>query len=312
MRYETAGDPMTGLKWTRKTTEKLANELRRLGIEVSPNTVGRLLKKMRFCLRVNHKKIESGNKNPPSARERNQQFEYIKKLRKSAERDNKPIISVDTKKKEQIGKFKNLGQSWQRSALPVKDHDFPSDALGVAIPYGVYDIGNNMGSVFVGTSHDTPAFAVDAISAWWKKVGSKAYPSASEILILADSGGSNGYRSRVWKNRLQEKFCDAHGISVSVCHYPPGASKWNPIEHRLFSKISKNWRGIPLESYETALKYIRSTSTKTGLRVTSQFVTKNYETGERVSDSQMKEISLLRAKTFPDWNYKIVPSQIVK
>lgn len=311
MKYETAGDPMTGLKWTRKTTEKIANELRCLGIKVSPNTVGRLLKKiMRFSLRVNHKKIESGNKHPPSAHDRNKQFEYIKRLRKSTETQNKPIISVDTKKKEQIGNFKNPGQSWQRSALLVKDHDFPSDALGVAIPYGVYDIGNNMGSIFLGTSHDTPAFAVEAITAWWKKVGSKVYPGASEIVILADSGGSNGYRSRVWKHGLQEKLCNVHGIRVSVCHYPPGASKWNPIEHRLFSEISKNWRGIPLESYETALKYIRSTSTKTGLKVNSLLVKKHYEKGRKVSNHQMNDISLVRAKTFPDWNYSIVPSKL--
>jgi len=310
MKYETAGDPMTGLKWTRKTTEKIANELRCLGIKVSPNTVGRLLKEMRFSLRVNHKKIESGNKNPPSPHDRNKQFEYIKRLRKSTEGGNKPIISVDSKKKEQIGNFKNPGQSWQRSALLVKDHDFPSDALGVAIPYGVYDIGNNMGSIFLGTSHNTPAFAVDAITAWWKKVGSKLYPGASEILILADSGGSNGYRSRIWKHRLQEKLCNVHGINVSVCHYPPGASKWNPIEHRLFSEISKNWRGIPLESYETALKYIRSTNTKTGLKVNSQLVKKHYEKGQKVSNHQMKQISLVRGKIFPDWNYTIVPSKL--
>lgn len=301
---------MTGLRWTRKTTKKIADELEQFGIIVSPNTVGRLLKKMEFSLRVNHKKIESGNKNPPSPHDRDKQFGHINGLREKFENENNPIISVDTKKRELIGNFKNPGQSWQRTPLLVKDHDFPSDAIGVAIPYGVYDTQNNTGCIFLGTSYDTPAFAVDSIIGWWEQDGRNLYPDASEILILADSGGSNSHRSRVWKNRLKEKFCDIHGLTINVCHYPPGSSKWNPIEHRLFSEISKNWAGIPLESYETALKYIRSTSTESGLKVKARFVRKKYQKGEKISDLQMEQISLNRDETFPKWNYTMAPSKM--
>jgi len=310
MKHETAGDPVSGLKWTRKTTEKIADELEVLDIKVSPNTVGRLLKEMDFSLRVNHKKIESGIKNPPDPDDRDQQFELIRELQERFAKEGNPTISVDTKKKELIGNFKNGGCSWERNPVLVKDHDFPSDALGKAIPYGIYDIQDNTGSIFLGITRDTPAFAVDSIETWWKTEGRKRYPNANKLLILADSGGSNSARSRVWKYRIQEKLCDQYDLLVSVSHYPPGSSKWNPIEHRLFSEISKNWAGRPLDSFETALKYIRTTKTSSGLKVKASFVRKKYEKGEKVSDKQMKQLSIERHETLPDWNYTLIPQKM--
>lgn len=310
MKHETAGDPVSGLKWTRKTTEKIADELEVLDIKISPNTVGRLLKKMGFSLKVNHKKIESGIKNPPDPDDRDQQFEYLRDLQEIFAKEGNPVISVDTKKKELIGNFKNGGCSWERDPVLVKDHDFPSDALGKAIPYGIYDIQENRGSIFLGTTCDTPAFSVDSIESWWKIEGRKRYPNANKLLILADSGGSNSARSRVWKYRIQEKLCDQYELSVSVSHYPPGSSKWNPIEHRLFSEISKNWAGRPLDSFETALKYIRTTKTSSGLTVKASLVRKKYKTGEKVSDKQLRQLSIERHETLPGWNYTLIPSKM--
>lgn len=307
MKYETAGDPITGLKWTRKTTQKIAVELNSIDINVSPNTVARLLKNMKYSLRVNHKSLECGNKNPPNPDDRDYQFNLIEKKRKQYARAGNPVISVDTKKKELIGNFKNAGRSWGKEPILVKDHDFPSDAAGKAIPYGIYDTQTNRGTVFLGTTHDTPAFAVDSIESWWNTEGEKRYPGADKILILADSGGSNSARSRVWKYRLQKNLCDIYGLKVSVCHYPPGSSKWNPIEHRLFSEISKNWAGKPLVHYETVLKYIRTTKTSSDLKVKAHFVRKKYVTGERVSDKQMKQLVIKKDKKLPQWNYTLAP-----
>ena len=241
MRHDTAGDPITGVKWSRRTTRKIAEELAALGIAVSKNTVGRLLKDMDFKLRVNRKQIAS-TKNP----DRNQQFLYMGQQREQFASQGLPIISVDSKQKEQIGNFKNTGAKWDREPILVKDHDFRSDADGMAIPYGIYDTQANRGAVFVGTSHDTPAFAVDAIAQWWLKEGCQRYPAARELFILADGGGSNGPRCRAWRKAIQDTICTPLGLIVTVAHYPPGASKWNPIEHRLFSQISKNWAGEPL------------------------------------------------------------------
>jgi hypothetical protein len=240
MEYETAGDPVTGLKWTRKTTQKLADELKALGIQdVNRTTVGRLLKVLDFSLKVNHKKKALGaNKTSKAREQRNQQFEYINGLRSQFADKGNPVISVDTKKKEMVGDFKNNGSSWRKKAFEVSDHDFRQYAEGVAIGRGVYDVQANRGFMYIGIHHDTPAFAVDSIVQWWKQFGSKSYPGRKKLLILADAGGSNGYRLRAWKYGLQEKLCDPWGINVTVCHYPPGASKWNPIEHRLFSAIS--------------------------------------------------------------------------
>jgi hypothetical protein len=307
MEHDTAGDPMTGLKWTHKTTQKIADELDRLSIVVSAKTVGRLLKDMKFSLRVNRKTIESGIKNPPTPKDRDRQFRYIKQMREAFAKAGNPVISVDSKKRELVGNFKNGGQSWEQEAMAVKDHDFPSDADGVAVLYGIYSTQSNLGDIYVGTSHDTPAFAVRCITDWWRKIGSKCWTRATELLVLADSGGSNSSRSRVWKYRLQNELCNLCNISVTICHYPPGSSKWNPIEHRLFAEISKNWAGQPLISYEKILKYLRTTKTKTGLRVGARMVRKQYLTGERVSDQDMKQICISNHDTFPKWNYTISP-----
>ena len=307
MRYETAGDPITGLKWTRRTTEKLAAELKKLGIQVCPNTVGRLLKKIGFSLRVNHKKIASGGKKltVQDKKDRNKQFKYIADLREAKANKGIPTISVDSKKKEKIGNFKNQDTTWQREPILVNDHDFPSDVKGKGIPYGIYDTVANLGTVYLGTTYDTPSFAVDSIAKWWENEGSKRYPNEKEMYILADGGGSNSSRSRVWKQGLQEKFCDTYGLCVTVSHYPPGASKWNPIEHRLFSEISKNWTGEPLVSYEKMLKSIRTTKTLTGLKVKAHYVRKHYPKGERISNEHMASLSIKPHDIFPGWNYTI-------
>jgi len=284
--------------------------LKVIGIDVSSNTVCRLLKDMGFSLRVNSKKVESGMTNPPDPKKRDQQFGYIGDLREQFAKQGLPIISVDTKKKELIGNFKNNGQAWQQKPTEVYDHDFTTDAVGKAVPYGIYDTQKNTGTIFVGHSADTPSFAVESIEKWWKDYGKMRYPDRKELLILADAGGSNSYRSRVWKYQLQKQLCDQHGLSVSVCHYPPGSSKWNPIEHRLFSEISKNWAGRPLDSFETVLKYLRTTKTSTGLNVKAHYVRKKYKKGERISDKQMKELQIEKHETLSDWNYKLTPSKM--
>ena len=299
---------MQSLRWTRKTTRKVARELRHLRIRISAKTVGRLLKKMGFSLRVNHKNLESGNKNPPPRRVRNRQFKYINRKRKEFAAAGNPIISVDAKKKEKVGNFKNPGTSWQQDAYPVNDHDFLNDAVGPAIPYGIYDTEANRGFVAVGTPHETPAFAVDSITEWWKRYGRSTYPDTNELLILADCGGSNSARAHAWKYHLQHRLCDSHGLSVTVCHYPPGASKWNPIEHHLFSHISNNWAGKPLATYETVLKYIKTTKTLTGLTVKASLVAKNYAKGEKINPTDMKRLALNKHKILPDWNYTLRPS----
>lgn len=305
MQHETAGDPMTGLKWTRKTTEKIASELQSLDIHVSPKTVGRLLKQMDFSLRVNHKKLSSGSRSDQD--ERNEQFVYISRLKEKFMRAGHPIISVDTKKKELVGSFKNPGTAWNRQPILVKDHDFRSESDGMAIPYGIYDVLGNEGSVFVGMSSDTADFAVDSIERWWRYTGKHSYPNADRLLILADGGGSNGARNKAWKVNLQEKICDRHGIAVTVCHYPTGASKWNLVEHRLFSEISKNWAGRPLDSYETIVNYIRTTGTTTGLNVKAYLNKKTYDTGVKIPDDEMSALSLRAHKTQPHRNYTLKP-----
>lgn len=231
---EVAGDPIDGTRWTRKTTQSIAEGLLEVGIEVSANTVGRLLRAMQFSLKTNRKNIESGFKRKHGDRaRRNRQFLIINAKRRKFESADLPIISVDGKKRELVGNFKNAGRTWRRKPRQVKDHDFPSDAQGVALPYGIYDVRRNAGMVVLGTSRETPAFAVDAIEQWWRSSGKQHYPGATELLILADSGGANSPRCRVWKCDLQQKLCNRHGLRVTICHYPPGASKWNPIEHRL-------------------------------------------------------------------------------
>lgn len=305
MKHDTAGDPMTGLKWTHRTTAKIALELRSLGIQVSANTVAKLLGELGFSLRVNHKKKSKG-----THQDRDAQFACIKALRKRCVANGIPLISVDTKKRELVGLFKNSGRAWNQAPVEVNDHDFRSDALGIAIPYGIYDLQANHGMVFVGTSHDTPQFAAESIEKWWRFRGLKRYTHAEEIAILADCGGSNGNRTRAWKYNLQHKLSNRHGLTVTVAHYPPGTSKWNPIEHRLFSEISKNWAGHPLDSYETVLKHLRTTSTTTGLCVTARLVKKQYEKGVKITDDQMSELGLTRADLLPQWNYSLSPTKL--
>lgn len=302
MQHDVAGDPVSGVKWTRRTTEKIAEELAVLGIQVCPQTVARLLKELDYALRVNHKRVASG-----SGPDRNEQFEYIAAQRTSFASRNLPIVSIDTKKKELVGNFKNGGVAWNHTPQLVSDHDFRSDAVGIAIPYGVYDVTANRGMLFVGTSHDTPGFAADNLARWWQLEGSQRYPMANALLVLADGGGSNGVRCNAFKYALQERLADPYALSVTVCHYPTGASKWNPIEHRCFSEISKNWAGCPLRSYETVLNYIRTTRTDTGLCVSAHFIEQEYPKGVKISTAQMKTVSLTRHDVQPLRNYTICP-----
>ena len=301
----TAGDPITGLKWTRKTTAKVSRELERRGFEACPRTVARLLKSLEYALRVNHKKLSRGS--ATTRRVRNQQFRYLEQMRTTFADAGAPVISVDSKKKELIGCFKNPGATWTRVATPVKDHDFRSEADALAVPYGIFDTAANRGYIVVGTSHDTPAFAAGAIAHWWKKEGSLRYPHAQRLLILADNGGSNGSLCRAWKHQLQTRLCDPFALEVTVCHYPPGASKWNPVEHRLFSYVSNNWAGEPLASLETMLNFIRTTQTQTGLRVKAALNKTLYPTGVKPSPQEMKTLNLAPHQLLPKWNYTLAP-----
>lgn len=302
MTHETAGDPMSGLKWTRRTSQKIAEELQGIGITVCANTVCKLLRQMGYALRVNHKKLATC-----AAADRDEQFAYITHRRESFAQRGLPIVSIDTKKKELIGSFKNAGSAWQKKPVLVRDHDFRSDAVGIAIPYGVYDVQANRGSLFIGTSHDTPEFAVDNLVRWWRYDGRRRYRGATQLLILADGGGSNSTTARAWKHSLQERLCDRFGLTVTVCHYPAGTSKWNPIEHRLFSEISKNWAGKPLDSYETVLNYVRSTTTCSGLEVKSYLVPKHYRKGVKITDEQMQQLGLEAHDIQPIRNYTLKP-----
>ncbi len=294
---------MSEQKWVRSSLRQLSSRLGQAGHPVSPPTIGRLLEEMGYALHVNAKKVEASAAHP----ERNAQFEHIAAQRHLFEAAGLPIISVDTKKKELIGNFKNAGQAWSQEAEAVNVHDFPQDALGRAVPYGIYDLRHNRGWVYVGSSADTPQFAVDVIATWWSSAGCSAFPHASRLLILADAGGSNGCRPRLWKQQVQFQLSDLRGLEVTVCHYPTGCSKWNPIEHRLFSHISLNWAGIPLRSWETLLAYIRGTTTSTGLEVAAFLHAGVYTTGQSVSDGEMQTLNLERHAVCPNWNYTIRP-----
>lgn len=302
MKEETAGDPSTGLRWTRKTTQKISLALRCSGIDVSGKTVGRILKKMGYALRANQKKISTG-----CPKERDEQFNYIHEVRQEFTESRLPVISIDTKKKELVGNFKNPGSRWGKEPTAVKDHDFRSHASCIAVPYGIYDVAANRGHVFLGTSSDTSEFAVDAVAGWWESEGRRRYRGAKQLLILADNGGSNGPRTRAWKYFLQEEFCDRYKCRVTVCHYPPGTSKWNPIEHRLFSEISKNWAAKPLDKLATMLNYIRTTTTTTGLKVLATLVRRHYAKGVKVADETFKELNLVPHTVLPRWNYTLSP-----
>jgi hypothetical protein len=294
---------MTGLRWTHQTPDKISQLLQELGITVSANTVARILHALHYSLRVNHKATPTS-----SSPDRDEQFNYIASLRTRFQRCRLPIISVDTKKRELVGNFKNPGTKWDRSPLRVNDHDFRSDATGIAIPYGIYDPQANCGTVFVGVSHDTPAFAAHAIAAWRKREGFPRYDQARELLILADSGGSNGRRSRGWKTELQTQLCNPFRLAVTVAHYPTGTSKWNPIEHRLFSEISKNWAAEPLDTYPKILNLLRATTTQTGLSVRAYLDRAYYPTGSVPDAKLFRSLRLTQPATLPAWNYTITPN----
>ena len=297
------GDPMSPLRWTTKSTRKLAAELAAQGHKVSADTVGDLLRAEGFSLQGNAKTIE-GKQHP----DRDAQFRYISEQVKDHQGTADPVISVDTKKKELVGAFKNAGREWRPAGEPVatRTHDFPEDSLGKAVPYGVYDITGNTGWVNVGTDHDTAAFAVESIRRWWKAAGSSDYPLARRLLITADAGGSNGYRTRAWKAELAALAVES-GLEITVCHFPPGTSKWNKVEHRLFSHITMNWRGRPLTSHEVIVQTIAATTTATGLRVHAELDTSAYGTGAKVSDRQMDALPLTRHDWHGDWNYTLRP-----
>jgi DDE family transposase len=300
---ESAGDPQSEQKWVRSSLRHLSARLGALGHAASPPTVGRLLKRLGYALHVNAKKREASAAHP----QRNEQFAYIAAQREAFTTAGWPIVSVDTKKKELIGNFKNAGRRWSRAAEAVNVHDFPQDALGRAVPYGIYDLTRNRGTVGVGQSGDTPRFAVTAVARWWVEEGRAGYPGTDQLLILADAGGSNGWQPRLWKQQLQEQLSDRFGLTVSVCHYPTGCSKWNPIEHRLFGPISMNWAGQPLRTWETLLSLIRGTQTATGLAVRAHLDDQVYPTGETVSDAAMVALHLERHTLCPRWNYTIRP-----
>jgi hypothetical protein len=297
----TAGDPMSQLRWSSKSTRTMAEELTRLGHPVSWVTVARCLDDMGYSLQANRKSKEG-----PQHGDRDAQFRYINRQVKSLLGTGDPVISVDAKKKELVGPFKNGGRTWRPQGKPqeVNTKDFPSLAEGKALPYGVYDTGQNRAVVNVGVTHDTAEFAVESIRRWWKLDGRKSYPAARRLLICADAGGSNGNRLRAWKLHLQQ-MADQIQIPITVCHYPPGTSKWNKIEHRLFSFISLNWRGEPLINYETIINLIGGTKTRTGLKVKAVLDTNEYETGIKVTDEQLEEIQIRRHKVHPAWNYTI-------
>lgn len=299
----TRGDPMSPLRWTCKSTYKLSEELHRQKHPVGPRTVASLLRQAGYSLQANRKTRE-GKQHP----DRNAQFEYLNEQVELFQKRRKPTISVDTKKKELVGDFANGGREWQPQGEPeeVRVHDFKDKELGKAIPYGVYDMIHNEGWVSVGIDHDTARFAARSICRWWEAMGAQRFPRARHLLITADGGGSNSHRSRLWKVALQE-LADEIGLKLSVCHFPPGTSKWNKVEHRLFCFITQNWRGKPLASRQAIVELIGSTTTRQGLTVRAALDTNSYETGIKVSDSELAQVKLTRHDFHGDWNYTIKP-----
>lgn len=301
VRDATAGDPVSGLKWTHRSLPKIQKALRRQGIKLALATIARLLRRRHVSLRTNRKRV-AGIRDL----DRDRQYRYLTRLRRLYVTLGLPVISVDTKKKEWVGNFKNPGRCWRRRDRDVFDHDFPTWASGRAIPVGVYDLRYQDGYVLVGTSHDTPAFTVAAIRHWWLEVGCRRYPGARRLLIEVDGGGPTDHRKWGWKVALQ-RLADECGLILSVTHYPAGASKWNPIEHRLFSRISANWAGEPLVSYETILKYIRTTRTETGRRCRARLDPKEYPVQHRVAEEDKARVRLNRHRIRPQLNYTIYP-----
>jgi hypothetical protein len=297
------GDPESPLQWTSKSTRALAAELTAEGHPVSHETVAQLLRHMEYSLQGT-RKMEEGTQHL----DRDAQFRFINEEVRKALRAKRPVISVDTKKKELVGNYENKGQAWRPAKAPhrVKVHDFPTPDVPRAYPYGIYDLARNTGFVNIGTDHDTGAFAVASIRGWWRAEGRRLYPRAKSLLITADGGGSNGYRLRLWKLKLQE-FADEAGITVRVCHFPPGTSKWNKVEHRLFSFISTNWRGEPLRDYETIVKLIARTTTAKGLKVTCRLDRRRYPVGRKVTNAELATVRLYPNRFHGDWNYAIKP-----
>ena len=299
------GDPQSTLRWTCKSLRHLAQELRKQRFRISHQTVADLLHAADYSLQANRKTLEGCNQP-----DRNAQFHFINQQVKAFQRRGQPVISIDTKKKELIGNYRNGGREWrpQGKPLPVKAHDFKDKKLGKGIPYGVFDMTHNEAWVSVGIDHDTAEFAAATILQWWQKMGAKRFSHATEILITADSGGSNGSRSRLWKVALQS-VADCTGLKVTVAHFPPGTSKWNKIEHRLFCHITQNWRGQPLVSHEIMVKLIGRTTTRQGLKVKSALDRHSYPAGKKVSDDELAQVNLRRAKFHGDWNYSVIPSK---
>lgn len=297
------GSPMISLRWTSKSVRNLAQALKKQGFEVCPQTVATLLQELEYSLQANKKSLEKS-----SHQDRNEQFQYISDSVCRMQQKNNPTISVDTKKKELIGSYKNNGKELCKKGTPtqVQSHDFPDPRLGKVAPYGIYDIGKNKGWVSVGISSDTAEFAVNTIRTWWYKMGMFCYPKSEELLITADCGGSNGYRVRLWKSELQ-KFADESGLNIHVRHFPPGTSKWNKIEHRLFSYITKNWRGKPLLTRETVVNLIANTSTEAGLKVQAVLDENEYECSKKISDEEMASLNIREEDFHPEWNYTIKP-----
>lgn len=300
MGEDIAGLPINLIRWSRRSTYRVSEELKEYNICISPGSVGKILKNYKFSLRSNRKCI-AGTNHP----DRNRQFEIISELRKQFEDKDQPVISIDSKKKELIGNFKNSGKTWRKTYDKVYDHDFRSQAIGIAAPYGIYEPVYNLGTVVVGMSYDTPAFAVDSIKIWLNDFAQKRYGKIKELLILCDGGGSNGFRTRLWKYNLYHEICKKYEISIRVCHYPTGTSKWNPVEHRLFGPITNNWQGRPLRSFEIILECIQSTSTKKGLKVNAILNDKEYQKGIKVSNSEMKMINIKWNEELPQWNYTL-------
>ena len=300
----TRGDPQSLLRWTSKSTSKLADALTKSGHQISPRTVAKLLTELGYSLQSNRKSLKE--KTHP---DRDAQFQYINQQVDDFSSRRQPVISVDTKKKELIGEYYNQGQEWQRKKEPilVQMHDFPDRELGKIIPYGIYDIASNLGWVNVVLDHDTAAFAVASIKQWWQEMGQKMYPEASELLITADCGGSNGYRVRLWKTELQ-KLATETGLKIKVCHFPPGTSKWNKIEHRMFCHITENWRGRPLVSREVVVNLIGNTTTKTGLNIQAKLDQNSYPIGQKISDDELERVNLRPARFQGNWNYSILPN----
>lgn len=301
----TRGNPQSALRWTCKSTRQLAKELKRQQHSASPMTVSRLLRQAGYSLQANRKTRE-GSGHP----DRNAQFKYINHQVQAVQKRGQPVISVDTKKKELVGNFRNGGREWRPQGKPLKVqvHDFQDAELGKVIPYGVYDLKHNEAWVSVGIDHDTAEFAATAIGRWWTKMGKKRYPRARQLMITADGGGSNASRSRLWKVALQ-KLANRTGLQLLVCHFPPGTSKWNKIEHRLFCHITRNWRGQPLESHEIIVSLIGNTTTEAGLRVKASLDRRSYPTRTKVDDDQLAAVQLKPAKFHGDWNYTITPFQ---